>query len=107
MVRAEPDAWKWSLNLTESSEKLAHWRLRLSYFELYIVHTAGIKHQAAATLPRLKTVCKDETPIEVDITVLFITTLIAQEKKRRGLYICKAMRQKATTEVIDCLNYTC
>lgn len=67
------DALRWILKLTDSTGKLERWKLRLSEFAFDVVHSAGIRHQAAEASSRLKTSGIDTTPIEDGIAVLCIT----------------------------------
>lgn len=47
--------------------------MRLSELELNIVHSAGIKRQAADTLSRIKSKREDETALDEEVSVLTIS----------------------------------
>lgn len=58
--------------MTDSSGKIAQWRLRLSEFDFIIVHRAGSKQQAADALSRLDTNGNDGSPPDEDLPVFTI-----------------------------------
>lgn len=72
-VRTYHDELEWIINLTDSTGKLARWRLRLPEFEFYTVHFAVNKHQSIDALLRLESIGTDHLPIDDDIPVLYIT----------------------------------
>lgn len=87
-VRIYHDTSKWISNVTDSTGKIAHSRLRLSGLELDVVHRARSKHQATKLRPcsilsvlkaQLKINGKEEIPIENDIPVVSITPSNAHE----------------------------
>lgn len=49
--------------------RLTEWQLTQSEFEINIIHRAGVKHEAADALSRLKTVGKDHAPLEEEVPV--------------------------------------
>lgn len=51
-IGTKQDSLKWRLNLLGASERLAHWRLRLSKLEFAVVHRAGAKRQATDELSK-------------------------------------------------------
>lgn len=52
-IRTDYDGHKWTLNLANSREQLAHRRLRLSEFDFDVIHGARLKHQFIDTLSQL------------------------------------------------------
>lgn len=58
--------------MTDSIERLARWRLKLSEYEIDVVSRAGIKHQAADVLSRLPTLEEKCTPLENDLLNLAV-----------------------------------
>lgn len=64
MIRTDPNSNKWILNLSESSERLSRWRLRLSEIDFEVVHRAEVKQQTADDLPRLPTDGADTTALK-------------------------------------------
>lgn len=58
--------------MAEATGKMERWGLRLSEFELHIVHCAGIKHQVADTLSRLKENDEGKTPLDDEAPILTI-----------------------------------
>lgn len=81
------NALKWIVNLTDSTEKLVRWRLRLLELELDIVHYTGIKHQTADVLLPLRNTRTDQTPIGDEIQVLCITSSISQKGEAKVMYM--------------------
>lgn len=65
---------KWILNLADITGRLESWRLRLSGFDIDVVHCAGNKHQAADALFRLTATGEDQAPIENDLPVAIFET---------------------------------
>lgn len=63
---------KWILNLTGSTEGLARWRLRLSEYDLDVVHRAGERHKAAGAPSRLRTTGKNDTLLQKSLFLLLI-----------------------------------
>lgn len=63
----DEDALKKILNLVDATNKLAHWRLRLSGFEFDVVHRDGIENQAPDALSRLETGWTDTTELDNDL----------------------------------------
>lgn len=59
--------------MTNVTEKLARWQLRLSQFEFEVIHRANIKHQVAEPLSRLPTIEEDESTVQDDVHVLTLT----------------------------------
>lgn len=59
--------------MMNATGKLARWRLHRSELNVDIVYWAGIKHQAAGALSRLRTTGTDESPHDDDVLVLTIT----------------------------------
>lgn len=58
--------------MADATGKLAQECLRLSEFEFFIVHRAGIKHEAADALSRRQSSCDGETPLDDEIPILTI-----------------------------------
>lgn len=52
---------QWILITTEAISQLVRLRLRLSYFQIQIICSARLKHQAASAMSRLKTECEKDT----------------------------------------------
>lgn len=69
-IRADHDALRGTLDMTDANDKLARWRLHLLEFDFEIVHRARTKHQAVRVLCRLHTTGKDEQPLENYVSVL-------------------------------------
>lgn len=57
----------------ETIAKLARWCLRLSTFELDMVHRAGIKHEAAKALSHIKIIGGHKTSLDDEVVVLNIS----------------------------------
>lgn len=55
IVRTDLQAFKWMLDLKQSSDRLARWRLRLTKLGLEIQHRPGRKNIEADALPGLAT----------------------------------------------------
>lgn len=72
-------AHKLILDLADATGVFANWQIRLFEHELDIVHSAGIKHQEADALSKLKSTGTDQMRIDEEITVLSITTSIRLE----------------------------
>lgn len=70
------DVLKWIHNLAHSADKVERWRLRLTALEIYFVHRAGIKHQAAEALLQLKATGANQVQMEKDIPILCMTASI-------------------------------
>lgn len=64
-----------------------------------------MKHQASDALLKLKSTGEDETPIEYDIPILFITPSKAPKMKKRCFCVCKTITRKATRDMSDYLAY--
>lgn len=75
------------LNLTNSTGKMARWRLRLSEFELDVVYRTVIKHQATDALLRLKTNRDDRMQVEDCNMVLCIHSSPPEEEKASVMYM--------------------
>lgn len=68
-VCANHDSLKWILNLVDGIGMFARWRLRKLEVELDIVHSAGIKNQAANVLSRLDAPGMDDIDMDKDLPV--------------------------------------
>lgn len=69
-------------------------RLRLSKFKSSVAHGAWISHQASDTLLRLGTTCKDETKIEDDIPILWLTLARTPENEEAScMYMQKDVEE--------------
>lgn len=68
-ICTDHDALHWILNMTEKTEKLACWHLRLSEFEFDVMHTAGINLREPDALSWLTTAGIDDKPLHDDVTV--------------------------------------
>lgn len=78
-VRTDHSALRWILSLTESTGRLARWRLRLLQYDFDITHRAGIKHQAPDALSRLPTTASDESPVLNDLPLLCVDASLVVE----------------------------
>lgn len=58
----DDDAYKCIPNLLECTGSIVLWRLRLSDFEFHVVHWICMKHHAADSSPRIKTIRTAQTP---------------------------------------------
>lgn len=58
----------------EEAGKRSRWNLRLMEYDLEMILTAGVKHQATDALSRLYTRGTDDSKIEDDIPVTVFTT---------------------------------
>lgn len=65
-IRRNHGCLMWIHNVTNATGGLARWRVLLSEFELDVVHSVGIEHQAADALSRMTTDGADITLIEDD-----------------------------------------
>lgn len=73
MISTNLEAIRWIITIAPTTEKLARWHLRLSEFELDIVHLSGIKHKAADVLSRSKVKIEDKTALDDEVPVLTIS----------------------------------
>lgn len=73
------------LNLTDSTCRLARWRIRISKFELNLVHRVGVKHPAADALCHLPTTGEDQTTLEDDLSVLAIDATDDNDQQFRSI----------------------
>lgn len=64
---------KWILTMSDTARNLVRWCIRLSKFELRVVHSARIKPQATTALPRLQTKSADETVLDDRVLVLALS----------------------------------
>lgn len=71
-IPTDHEALRWILSMTEATGKPARWRLRLTEFEIDIVHRAGVKRKAADALSRLNTKGVDCPPMVDEVPVLAI-----------------------------------
>lgn len=74
-ARMDHISLKWILNLTESSDKLARSRLKLSELQFIVVQGVGDKHQFPDALSRLSFSEDENTPLEYDFLFLAIDTI--------------------------------
>lgn len=65
-VHMEHDTLEWILNLTDATDKLKRWLLRLSEFEFYVKHRGDIKNNAADALSRHETGWTDTADFHYD-----------------------------------------
>lgn len=86
-VTTDQDTKKWIWNSIASIGKLGHWQLRLSKFQFDVIFCAGIYHQGADELPRLKTTSTDQVQIDDDISVLCITPSPLENEETRVSYM--------------------
>lgn len=73
------DAFRWICSWSKFRCRLAHWRLRWAEIESEVVQRAGIEHRATRAWFRLKTTKTDYTPIQDEVTVLYIPASICTE----------------------------
>lgn len=78
-LRTDHSALRWILNLADASGRLMRWRLRLSDFDYEVKHRAGVKHQAADTLSRLRTDGADTSLLDDAIPTLLVDDDAANE----------------------------
>lgn len=71
-VHMDHDAIRWTLSISNVTEKLGRWRKRFSDFQFDVVHQAGSKHQAAYALSGLPPMAKDEKVLNEDVPVQLI-----------------------------------
>lgn len=81
-VRTDDDPLNRIVNLSDSTGKLARWRLGLFELELDVVQGTGIKHQATYAFLQLRAPGEDEKQIKDFIPVLCITPSRPTKKKR-------------------------
>lgn len=73
--------------LTNSTNTLAHWRLKLSEYIFDVIHSASMNYQAPDALSRLKTTRTDQTPDQDKAQVLYITlTVLPGKREARVMY---------------------
>jgi len=72
-LRTDHSALRWILNLSDASGRLMRWRLRLADFDYEVKHRAGIKHQAADTLSRIRTNGEDTSDLDDAIPTLLVS----------------------------------
>lgn len=63
------NALKWTLTFTDSTSRLARWRIQLSKFDCDVVHRTDMKRQATDVLSRLQTSTEDDTRLEDDFSL--------------------------------------
>lgn len=80
-LRTNYEALEWLLTVSNLSGKLAHCRLRLSVFEINVVHCKCIKDQATDAMSRLPADETGKTRKDDYITVFGITTNMANTDK--------------------------
>lgn len=68
-IRTDQDSLRWILSSSDASVRLTKWRLSFSKFDVEDVHRAGIKHQAADGLRRLRIDGDEMTDLEDDLHV--------------------------------------
>lgn len=83
--------------MTECTGKLARWSLGFSELEFDIVHRAGIKHQTADALSRIKTNSEDKTVLDDEVQVF---------TKPQSLFPCASQKKTTDFEVIEERNGT-
>lgn len=73
-TESDHEALKWFLTMTYVPGKLSRWLLRLSEFDFGILHSAGVKQQAADALSRLETIGIENALLDDDLPVFLIST---------------------------------
>lgn len=73
-VRADREAFKRLLTMTDASWKLAQWSVLLYKLESYVVPQAVFKHQAVDVLSKLVTVRSDKSELHDKVSVLAINS---------------------------------
>lgn len=68
-VRTDHESLKWIVRVSDTSEKLAGWFVRLSELEFEVVHWAGVKHHAAHTRSRLRIDCEEVPDLDEQLPV--------------------------------------
>lgn len=63
--------------MTEATGKLAQWRLKLSEYELYIIHSVCEKQRAAVALTRLKTKHEDKKTLYDKVPVITVSEIFS------------------------------
>ena len=66
-VRTDHGSLRWVLYLADANGRLARWRLRLSDYDFFVEHRAGIKHLAADALSRLEATGLDTSTLRDEI----------------------------------------
>lgn len=69
-MRTNHKCSKWILKLTDSTGRLACWRLQRSEFGFDIVLRVDVKHQTADARFRLQTATEDDVPLGEDLLLL-------------------------------------
>lgn len=69
--------------MTDATQKLVRWRLRLSKIDFEVVLLDGVKHQVADALCRLPKIGMDASLLEDDIMLLTITQAQPEEEKTK------------------------
>lgn len=69
-IRTDHESLMWMLNFTDSTKRLARWRLGLSEYAFDAVHRTTIEQQAAGALSRLQITIKVRAPLEDDFPIL-------------------------------------
>lgn len=82
----------------DSTERLAHLRLRMFEYEFDIFHHAKMRRQSADALSRLPTTGEDYTPLEDDLSILAIDV----PKKEKEIRILMPI---ATNSYLCTLNH--
>lgn len=81
--RTDHDALWGILNMADGTENMGRWRLRLSKFDIELVHRAVVKHQADNAESRLAWTGMDKSPLKGDRTVLMITKAQSKAEKTK------------------------
>ena len=85
IARTDHEVLKWLVSLTDTSGRLARWRLRLSEFTFTVEYKRGKENVAADALSRLPTTGLSNVDVEEDIPVYPIECSMA---KREDNYPC-------------------
>lgn len=86
ITRMDCHALSWIMNLTDATEKLACWRLRLLEFDFDIVHRRGVKHQVIDAVFRILITSADNTELEEEIPVMMVAQRKSHNERRSLLY---------------------
>lgn len=92
-LRTDHSAFRWILNLADATGKLIWWCLRLSQYEVDVVHWPGVRYQAANALLPPETDGLQECPFDNEVPVLAIEhNLPVSQDETEDYYLVRSVR---------------
>lgn len=99
ILKTDHHSLRWILNLAETTDKRAHWRLRLLEYEFDVIHRAGVKHQAADSPCRLPTAGGDTSELEEKIPVMAVTWMKRQDYIKKSALLNRKRKRNRFTKL--------